>query len=293
MKKASVDFACYLPSACEAAVWGAGARAGGRISNRAGEPYPPAGHPDDHAFSWEHGRVLGAWQIVWIEAGAGEFQGGRSAEVARVTAGDALFLPPGQWHRYRPSATSGWTELWVELEGALPGRLTEEGWLPAVPVLRRGESGEHGGRGAEVMGALHHALLAGDPVESMAQAVRLLALFRMPSIEPVQDVSRKVRQAERLMVERLAEGADMPALARELEMDYTRFRREFKKSTGLAPHQYLMRLRLEKAQRLLGATPATLDAIAEQAGFSSAFHLSAAFKDRFGVAPAHWRRGQV
>jgi transcriptional regulator GlxA family with amidase domain len=59
----------------------------------------------------------------------------------------------------------------------------------------------------------------------------------------------------------------------------------------MAPRQYLMRLRLERAQRLIGTTPFTLEAIAEQLGFSSAFHLSAAFKKRFGVPPAVWRRG--
>jgi transcriptional regulator GlxA family with amidase domain len=74
---------------------------------------------------------------------------------------------------------------------------------------------------------------------------------------------------------------------------YAGFRREFKRRTGLAPGQYLMRLRLERAQRLLGATPATLEAVSEQVGFSSAFHLSAAFKARFGVAPKVWRKGRI
>jgi AraC-like DNA-binding protein len=84
----------------------------------------------------------------------------------------------------------------------------------------------------------------------------------------------------------------MPALARELGVNYAGFRREFQRRTGLAPRQYLLRLKLEHAQRLIGATPYTLEAIAEQVGFSSAFHLSAAFKKRYGLSPAAWREGR-
>ena len=82
----------------------------------------------------------------------------------------------------------------------------------------------------------------------------------------------------------------MPAVAREFGMAYSYFRREFKRHTGLAPYQYLQQLRLEKARRLITNSTATLQEIAEQLGFASGYHLSAAFKKLHGVAPTHLRR---
>ncbi len=295
MKKSPGDFAHYLSVTNDAELWGVGVRAGGRITNEPGAIYPPAGHPADHAFDWEHGRVLGAWQVVWIEGGVGEFAARRGREVERVEAGDVIFITPGRWHRYRPAARTGWSEHWIELEGPVPGRLTEAGLLPANCGVLRGLDAE---TLRVSIGGLHAGIdTRGEDggAATAAAGLRLLALLaggnRRRDREDAPLV-RAVRRAERLLDERPRATVSMPALARELGVGYAGFRREFKRRTGLAPGQYLTRLRLERAQRLLGATPATLELVSEAVGFSSAFHLSAAFKARFGVAPKVWRKGR-
>lgn len=73
-------------------------------------------------FEWVTGRVLGAFQVVWIAAGTGEFESQASGLVS-LEAGMAVLLFPGVWHRYRPHAETGWTEKWVELGGEAIDRL--------------------------------------------------------------------------------------------------------------------------------------------------------------------------
>ncbi len=292
MKKAAADFAKYLPVTNDGDAWGVAVRAGGRITNAPGRVYPPAGHPADHAFAWEHGRVLGAWQVVLIAEGGGEFEGRRRGGVEAVGAGDVLWITPGQWHRYRPAERTGWVELWIELDGPVLGRLTEAGLLPGKNGVRRGlDAGAVG----EVIARLHVGLreVSGGAAEVAAEGLRLLGLLSGREAGDEGGLVRAVRRAERVLAERIEVPPSMPALARELGVGYAGFRREFKRRTGLAPRQYLLRLRLERAQRLLGSTPAKLEEIAGRLGFSSAFHLSAAFKARYGVAPAVWRQGRV
>lgn len=293
MKKAAADFAKYLPVTTDGDAWGVAVRAGGRITNARGQVYPPAGHPADHAFAWEHGRVLGAWQVVLIAAGGGEFEGRRRGGVEEVGAGDVLWITPGQWHRYRPAERTGWVELWIELDGPVLGRLTEAGLLPGKNGVRRGLDAEAVG---EVMARLHGGLresAGGGGSDVAADGLRLLGLLSGREEEGEAPLVRAVRRAERVLAERIEEPPSMPDLARELGVGYAGFRREFKRRTGVAPRQYLLRLRLERAQRLLGSTPAKLEEIAARLGFSSAFHLSAAFKARYGVAPAVWRQGRA
>jgi AraC-like DNA-binding protein len=46
-----------------------------------------------------------------------------------------------------------------------------------------------------------------------------------------------------------------------------------------------------QAARYLRTTPATLEALADQLGYSSPFHLSKAFKTEFGLSPRDYRAG--
>jgi AraC-like DNA-binding protein len=287
MKRPSKSFDRYLSVSTEAELWGVSIKAGGCIVNEPGETYPPAGHPADHAFTWKHGRVLGGWQVVLIEKGEGFF------DAQPVKAGEVIWVTPGRWHRYRPSERTGWTEHWVELGGEVLARLTAKRVLPdECGVLRPVKLGEF----TEAMAALHRAINASPagmpPAELAALALRLLGSLTDRAPQSGSRLERAVRQAERVLAERLGEAPSMPALARELGVNYASFRREFARRVGMAPAQHGMRLRLERAQRLIGSSPLKLEAIAEELGFSSAFHLSAAFKKQFGTSPAAWRNGR-
>ena len=75
------------------------------------------------------------------------------------------------------------------------------------------------------------------------------------------------------------------ALAREAGLSPTHFSRAFKESTGRAPHQHLMALRLDRARRLLEGPDAMLSDIAQRTGFADQAHFTRFFKRRFGVTP--------
>lgn len=67
------------------------------------------------------------------------------------------------------------------------------------------------------------------------------------------------------------------------------FLRLFKLSTGLSPHQYVIRRRVEMARMLLSAGDLPLGMVALACGFSHQQHLSRHFKRLVGVSPRHYR----
>ena len=284
-----IFFRYVLPPA-EAQHWGVVVTGGGVFRARAGEAYPPAGHPTDHAFDWTTGRVLGAFQVVYIEQGGGDFESEATGR-RRLAAGTAVLLFPGVWHRYRPDPATGWTERWVEFGGPVPQRLVQAKVLaPARAVVGLAEPAEMEVR----LGRIQELLkLETDGVEAelSVAALGVLALLRQapPALAESKPLAVAVARARRLMEEE-AVGGSLPALARTLGVAYSSFRREFARRTGLSPQQYLMRMRLQRAQRLLGGTDQTIKQVADRLGFSSAFHLSAAFSAHFGLPPREWRR---
>jgi AraC-like DNA-binding protein len=78
----------------------------------------------------------------------------------------------------------------------------------------------------------------------------------------------------------------LPRLAKESGLCETLLRKEFKKATGQAPARFIREARLQAASQLIQQGVYTLAAIAEMLNFSSAFHLSAAFKKHFGTSPS-------
>ena len=68
------------------------------------------------------------------------------------------------------------------------------------------------------------------------------------------------------------------------------FIRRFKISTGLPPHQYIMKVRVGRAQNLLRRSEMDLAHIALACGFADQAHLTSTFKRFTGLTPLSYRR---
>ena len=285
------DYRRYLVNPPESEAWGIAVTGAGRQSCSAGSPYPPRGHPADHDFDWKNGRVLGACQIVFITAGGGVFES-KATGLLTFGAGTALVVLPGVWHRYAPDPKTGWTEQWIELQGATPEALVENGSLgPMRAVVKMERAVKLETLLDEIQARLTSSTAGFDP-EAASLGLQVLSLVvEAPRLQaPSRPITGFVARAERVLMDCVDKPPPIPGLARELGVAYSYFRREFKRHTGLAPYQYVRRLRMEKARRMIGSSSESLQVISERLGFASAFHLSAAFKKQYGQSPDHWRR---
>jgi transcriptional regulator GlxA family with amidase domain len=59
--------------------------------------------------------------------------------------------------------------------------------------------------------------------------------------------------------------------------------------TGLAPHQYLLEMRLVRARNLLVGTNLSIKGIAVQTGFEDEHYFSRLFRQKLNVTPSQWR----
>ena len=70
-------------------------------------------------------------------------------------------------------------------------------------------------------------------------------------------------------------------------------KRLFKHNFGCTPHQYLIRRRVERAQRLLLLSDDSQSQIAAECGFVSQSHFTYLFHKIVGERPGRWRRTQA
>jgi AraC-like DNA-binding protein len=91
----------------------------------------------------------------------------------------------------------------------------------------------------------------------------------------------------------LDESIDLSMLAAAAGLSMHHFAREFKHSTGVTPHHYLIQKRVERAQQMLVAqTGLSLAEIACAVGFSDQGHLARHFRGLLGITPREFRRSQ-
>ena len=70
------------------------------------------------------------------------------------------------------------------------------------------------------------------------------------------------------------------------------FAKQFRATTGIRPHDYVLRKRVERAQQLLATTSDPLVDIALSVGFQTQAHFTTVFKNITGSTPYQWRREQ-
>jgi AraC family transcriptional regulator len=99
----------------------------------------------------------------------------------------------------------------------------------------------------------------------------------------------KINRALSSMQSRLDEELDLHRLAREAGLSDAHFSRAFKKSTGFTPSQYLVRMRMELARRLLRETDRPVVQIGLDVGYSSPSHFAQVFRREVGVLPSEYR----
>ncbi|MNH81276.1 Exoenzyme S synthesis regulatory protein ExsA [compost metagenome] len=67
------------------------------------------------------------------------------------------------------------------------------------------------------------------------------------------------------------------------------FLKQFKRTIGMTPHAWLLRLRLERACGLLSRSGQPIVDVAHAVGFYDQSHFNRAFRQAFGVAPSRYR----
>ena len=100
----------------------------------------------------------------------------------------------------------------------------------------------------------------------------------------------QAKAAKEFMRDNLGCQPPLASIAAAAGLAADHFLQEFKRATGLTPHQWLAWVRVERAKELLSEHSLSVEAIAGRCGFSDLDHFVRAFVEETGLAPVAWRR---
>jgi AraC-like DNA-binding protein len=137
------------------------------------------------------------------------------------------------------------------------------------------------------------ALVRQDSFEEIAlelagAVVEVAGRARREAAAPPQHCAR-IARVLRDLGPRIAEPLTIAGLARTASLSPYHFLRTFKRVTGVTPHQWLLRARLNEAAARLATSRAPVTDIALDVGFEDLSNFINSFRAEFGVSPRRYR----
>jgi AraC-like DNA-binding protein len=101
--------------------------------------------------------------------------------------------------------------------------------------------------------------------------------------------SRHLLRARDLADRHYAESITVADMARAAQLSPAHFSREFRRTFGESPHQYLLTRRLERAATLLRTTDWSVARICQSVGTQSQATFTTSFRTHFSLTPTAYR----
>ena len=124
-------------------------------------------------------------------------------------------------------------------------------------------------------------------LETFAKHLSLLA--NQIVVQAEESESPLVRRARAYILANQADPIDLAKVAHAMHVSTFYFCKIFKKATGLTFTQYLSRVRVEKAKKLLLNPHLRISEIAYNVGFQSSTHFNRVFRQVVGQSPTEYR----
>lgn len=214
-----------------------------------------------------------------------------------VAAGQAVFCPRNEWHNIR----------WGEEISVLSVRMPDSAFVEAARERLTDRSLEIVPKHVTTDDRLTHLLFALDAerargysagtlfVDCIESALANILLTSFNTIAP-RSIPRKGGMAPRVLrrvVEFMHANMDKQIGLKDLAdcagLSVSHFSFQFRSSTNQSPHQYMLRLRIERSKELLADSRLSVLNVGLEVGFRNQQHFATVFRNSVGVPPSVYR----
>lgn len=281
----------YVTPNVEEKKWGMYLTGAGKALIPPQSEYPSSDHPSEYYFTWEEGRTIKEYQINYITEGNGVIE--TKYGKFKIKPGSIILIYPGEWHRYKPSSNTGWSEYYIGFSGIYARYLFQNSEILSnhPSVLNIGFHEDLLNLFSQIIDLVQDAkpgfqyICSGLLIQLLGN---ILFVLKNQGYDG-KEVEHNIRHAQLRLQEQYSDPIDMEQLANQCNMGYSHFRKMFKKYTGLSPLQYHNMFRLQKAKDLLVDSDKSIKKIAMEVGFQSEHYFTRLFKKKIGITPSELR----
>lgn len=235
-------------------------------------------YPAGFLTTRSHGRQ--DYHILYIRRGRCDAVYGGKSWMLRP--GMFVLYPPEMPQRYEGKSAA--QTIWIHFNGFAAESVLEEcGLSCGVHTVAQREAVE---RLMVELVSEHHLKLR----VSEEKGILLTCLYRLGK-GICQDVSSSdhIKNSIHDLTAHYNEALELDSLANQCGLSKSRYTHLFRQITGMAPHHYQQRLRMNAARTLLETTELPVSEIAAAVGYEDPLYFSRVFKKHTGQSPLHYR----
>ena len=246
--------------------------------------------------SWPTSRANPSdYLLIWCTAGGLDLILDRQRRF-RARTGDLVLLEPGHPHRYAAYADGEWEWWWLHFSGSAASGLASRIGGAEEPVRTFGADSHTQARFAElVVASTEHGVASDSATQLFLDACShalLAGMIRSLEVRTSElDTAQPAMRGITLWIlDHLGAPFGLAELAEAAGWSASQLNRVTVRDVGLPPMQYVTRLRVREAQRLLRETDLPVATISTMVGFDDPLYFSRRFRQLVGDAPRSWRR---
>ncbi len=211
--------------------------------------------------------------------------------------GDTFIIFPGELFSYQADEFLPWHYIWVAFIGHgvadLMDTLDVSPDQPIISACLNPKIRSYYKQLYSCFNSNHPPALsnleAGGWVRLLLQQFGL-AQQQLEDINPTLDssIDRVIKQAVQYLTLQFTQPISIEHMSNHLGYHRSHLCKLFRQATGFSPMQYLLKIRMQRAELLL-ATPMTIDQVASSVGYSDALYFSKKFRKWRGQSPSEYK----
>ena len=232
-------------------------------------------------------------QLIYCYDGAGYYLVG-NGEYRVVNPGQLIILPPGKPHSYASTADNPWSIFWIHVKGKYLDSFYKAWPLPEAVNI----SDIYDKRIRDIFNQCFVILAAPYQAEEFFYlcqlAATLISLIPSVSKQSARGLTSSglmgIEAAISYMKSHLRKTVTLEELAAASGFSPSHLHYLFRTSTGYAPVEYFLRMKIQAAARDIVFSEIPIHSIANAYGINDPYYFSRLFKKISGLSPAVYRK---
>ncbi len=227
--------------------------------------------------------------LIYCVDGKGHYQTEKENYI--LQSNQFFILPPGKFHIYQADLRNPWSIYWIHFSGNMVKTLNK--WMK-IDDFSKPTSINYDKKIVDQWADIYYALESGFTENNLAFAnlclYRFLTFFLcQPNENSYVRKENPIGESIAYMKSNIERLLTVEDLSTQLNYSSSHFTTIFKKTTGVSPIEYFIKLKIHYACQLLSQTDLRINEVANKLGYDDSFYFSRLFKKMIGKSPKDYR----